>query len=179
MGMGNPQRNNHVEVVTGMLSVPLWEYPEQETDGVFFKRIIQLWNLLYFTCREVDAKENRFKVLRESRTAVRVQTGTASDAWCCGHTALPYLYVPVREESITASSSFITYETGAFLQKNIVQAQLEKNLRKTSPLQCVRWVQVCHMNFSVALWWLYCMKQQFTVMNNCSNLFLSILACHK
>lgn len=63
----------------------------------------------------------------------------------------------------------ITYETEAFVQKNILQAQLEKNPRQTSPLQCVRWVQVCHMNVSVALWWLYCLKQQFTVMNNCSN----------
>lgn len=58
--------------------------------------------LLYFTCREVDAKEHKFKVLRECRTAVRAQMGTASGTWCYGHMALPYLHLPIREESITA-----------------------------------------------------------------------------
>lgn len=59
--------------------------------------------LLYFTCREVDAKEHKFKVLRQSRT-LRAQMGTASDTWCYGHMALLYLCVPIGEESITASS---------------------------------------------------------------------------
>lgn len=73
-------------------------------DFFFFLKIIQLWNLLDFTCRGANAREHKFKVLRESRTAVRAQMGAASDTWCYGHMVLPNLYVPIREESIIASS---------------------------------------------------------------------------
>lgn len=162
MGLSNPQRCNRVEVVTGMVRVfPCENAQCKRYIDYLKKKSFSCGALLYFACREVNAKEHKFKMLRECRTAVRAQMGTASGTWCYGHMALPYLHLPIREESITAWSR---YETGAFVQKNIVQAQLEKSWGKQAlcsvshGFECVIWISLWHCdgcivwNSNLLLW---------------------------